>query len=83
MNVTGPEPARNADLVASLAHLMHRPAMLPVPAFVLKTVLGGLDQEILIGQRAIPKRLLDAGFSFQHPTIEAALRAALSDGSTG
>ncbi len=83
VNVTGPEPARNADLVASLAHLMHRPAMLPVPAFVLKTVLGGLDQEILIGQRAIPKRLLDAGFSFQHPTIEAALRAALSDRSTG
>lgn len=83
VNVTGPEPARNADLVATLARLMHRPAVLPVPAFVLKTVLGGLDQEILIGQRAIPKRLLEAGFSFRHPTLEAALQAALSDGSSG
>jgi NAD dependent epimerase/dehydratase family enzyme len=66
-----------------MARLMHRPAVLPVPAFAIKAVLGGMAEEILIGQRAIPKRLLGAGFAFRHPTLEAALRAALTDGSSG
>ena len=54
-----------------------------MPAFAIKAVLGGMAEEILIGQRAIPKRLLEAGFAFRHPTLEAALRAALTDGSSG
>jgi uncharacterized protein (TIGR01777 family) len=83
VNVTGPEPARNAEVIATMARLMHRPAVLPVPAFAIKAVLGGMAEEILIGQRAIPKRLLGAGFAFRHPTLEAALRAALTDGSSG
>jgi len=81
VNVTGPDPARNAEVIATMARLMHRPAVLPVPAFAIRTVLGGMSEEILIGQRAIPKRLLEAGFAFQHPTLEAALRAALSNQS--
>jgi len=81
VNMTGPDPARNAEVIATMARLMHRPAVLPVPAFAIRTVLGGMSEEILIGQRAIPKRLLEAGFAFQHPTLEAALRAALSNQS--
>jgi uncharacterized protein (TIGR01777 family) len=77
VNLTGPEPARNADLVATMARLMHRPAVLPVPAFALRAVLGGLSDEILLGQRAIPKRLREAGFTFAQPTLESALRVAL------
>jgi hypothetical protein len=57
--------------------------VLPVPAFAIKAVLGGMAEEILIGQRAIPKRLLDAGFAFRHQTLDAALRAALTNGSSG
>jgi uncharacterized protein len=83
VNVTGPEPARNAEVITTMAHLMHRPAVLPVPSFALNAVLGGMAEELLIGQRAIPKRLLEAGFAFQHPTLEAALRAALTEGSAG
>ena len=83
VNVTGPEPARNAEVIATMARLMHRPAVLPVPAFAIEAVLGGMAEEILIGQRAIPKRLLGAGFAFRHPTLEAALRAALTNGSSG
>jgi uncharacterized protein (TIGR01777 family) len=77
VNLSGPEPARNADLVATMARLMHRPAVLPVPAFALRAVLGGLSDEILLGQRAIPKRLREAGFTFAQPTLESALRVAL------
>ena len=83
MNMTGPAPARNAEVIATMARLMQRPAALPVPAFAIRTVLGGMSEEILIGQRAIPSRLLEAGFAFQHPTLEAALRAALSNQSPG
>jgi uncharacterized protein len=83
VNVTGPEPARNADVVATMARLMHRPAVLPVPSIALKTVLGELSEEILLGQRAIPRRLTEAGYAFQHPTLESALQAALSDESSG
>ena len=83
VNMTGPAPARNAEVIATMARLMQRPAALPVPAFAIRTVLGGMSEEILIGQRAIPKRLLEAGFAFQHPTLEAALRAALSNQSPG
>jgi hypothetical protein len=83
VNMSGPEPARNAEVIATMARLMHRPAVLPVPAFAIKAVLGGMAEEILIGQRAIPKRLLDAGFAFRHQTLDAALRAALTNGSSG
>ena len=83
VNMTGPAPARNAEVIATMARLMQRPAALPVPAFAIRTVLGGMSEEILIGQRAIPSRLLEAGFAFQHPTLEAALRAALSNQSPG
>ena len=82
VNMTGPEPARNAEVIATMARLMHGRRCYP-SAFAIRTVLGGMTEEILIGQRASPKRMLGAGFAFQHPTLEAALRAALTDGSAG
>jgi uncharacterized protein len=78
VNLTAPRPVTNAEFTAALARVVRRPAVLPVPRFALWLVLGefaGIG--VLAGQRAVPARLLDAGFSFTHVDLEAALRAAL------
>ena len=77
VNLTGPAPVRNRELVATLARLLNRPALLPVPGFALRAVLGQFAEEALSGQRAVPAKLLAAGYQFRHPTLEAALRSVL------
>ena len=77
VNLTGPDPVRNAELIATLARLMHRPSMLPVPAFALRLVLRDFASEVLGGQRAIPAKLMAAGYEFAHPTLDSALRSVL------
>ncbi len=78
VNVVSPEPVRNADLARALGRVLHRPALLPTPAFALRLLLGeSADELVLASQRVIPSRLLDAGFVFTLPGIEDALRAAL------
>ncbi|MFN8638928.1 MAG: TIGR01777 family oxidoreductase [Dehalococcoidia bacterium] len=77
-NLCSPEPARNRDIARALGRVLHRPALLPTPAFALRLLLGGAaDELVLASQRVVPRRLLDAGFVFQLPAIEDALRAAL------
>lgn len=78
VNLTGPDPVRNAELISTLARLMHRPAIVPTPAFALRLVLGEFAQDTLTGQRAVPGKLLAAGFTHQHTDVEAALRWALA-----
>jgi uncharacterized protein (TIGR01777 family) len=77
VNLTGPEPVRNAELIGTLARLMHRPAVVPTPAFALRIVLGEFAQDTLTGQRAVPRKLLDASFTHEHADVESALRWAL------
>jgi uncharacterized protein (TIGR01777 family) len=77
VNLTGPTPVTNAELVSTLAKLLHRPAVLPVPGFALKIVLGEFASDVLGGQRAVPTKLLEAGFPFRHPTLVDGLRSAL------
>jgi uncharacterized protein (TIGR01777 family) len=77
VNLTAPNPVRNSELVAGLARLLNRPAVIPVPKFALRLVVGELAGEALGGQRAIPARLSAAGFEFRHPTLDEALRATL------
>jgi uncharacterized protein (TIGR01777 family) len=77
VNLTGPDPVRNAELVATLARLLHRPAIVPTPAFALRVVLGEFAQDTLTGQRAVPAKLVAAGFTHQHGDVESALRWAL------
>ncbi|MEP7021912.1 MAG: TIGR01777 family oxidoreductase [Pseudonocardiales bacterium] len=77
VNLTGPDPARNADFIAVLARLLHRPALVPTPAFALRIVLGEFAQDTLTGQRAVPAKLLAGGFAHQHADLESALRWAL------
>jgi uncharacterized protein len=77
VNFTAPNPVRNRDLARALGRVLHRPAWLPTPAFMIRLAMGELAESLLTGQRVIPKRLLDAGFKFNFPAIEAALQDLL------
>jgi hypothetical protein len=76
-NVSAPNPVRNREFARTLGRTIHRPAILPVPAFALRLLFGrGLADEALIGgQRAVPSRLQREGFTFEYPNLEASLRA--------
>lgn len=73
VNGTAPNPVRNADFVRQLGRALHRPAILPAPAFALKLVFGEMAQILLESQRAAPRRALAAGLSFRYPQLGAAL----------
>ncbi|MET7474077.1 TIGR01777 family oxidoreductase [Streptomyces sp. NPDC005648] len=78
VNMTTPNPATNRDITAAVGGALHRPTVLPVPAFALRLVLGEFADGILMSQRVLPTRLLDSGFVFEHPTFEAALAPAVA-----
>lgn len=77
VNLTAPEPVTNAEATKAVSRALRRPALLPVPAFALRAVLGGLAVDVLSGRRAVPGVLRQAGFDFADPTIDQALAAAL------
>ena len=80
VNLAAPEPARNKDFTRAVGKALHRPVVFPAPAFMLKLVLGEFAEEgLLASSRVIPTKLLDDGFRFAYPTIEAAL-AELTSG---
>jgi NAD dependent epimerase/dehydratase family enzyme len=68
---------RNAEFTTALGQVLHRPTVLPVPGFAAKIALGEFAEDVLTGQNAVPKRLLDAGFTFTHRDLDTALRAEL------
>jgi len=74
-NLTAPNPVTNADFARILGRVMGRPAWLPAPAFALRLLLGEMAAIVLKGQRALPERLLDLGYQFRFPALEAALAA--------
>jgi uncharacterized protein len=76
-NLSGPHPTTNAEFGRTLGRLLHRPSRVPVPALAVRTVAGTVASEVLNSTRVEPARLLTEGFSFEHPTLEARLRAAL------
>ncbi|MES4906755.1 MULTISPECIES: TIGR01777 family oxidoreductase [unclassified Streptomyces] len=78
VNLTAPEPITNREVTAAMGRVLGRPTLLSVPAPALRLALGELSGDVLGSVRAVPRRLLDSGFSFAHPTIEQALRAALA-----
>jgi len=73
-NGTAPNPVTNSNFTKTLANCLNRFAIIPAPAFVLKLALGEMSVLLLGGQRVIPKRFLDEGFSFQYETLESALK---------
>jgi uncharacterized protein (TIGR01777 family) len=81
VNVVGPDPARNADFADALGRALGRPALVPVPTFALKLLFGeAAEGAILASQRALPRRLAEAGYVFRHPTLDSALAGALRAG---
>jgi uncharacterized protein (TIGR01777 family) len=76
VNLTAPEPVTNAEVTRAMGKVLHRPTLFPVPPFALKLVVGEFGAEPLRSQRIVPNVLQKAGFTFDHPTIEAAIRAA-------
>jgi uncharacterized protein (TIGR01777 family) len=77
VNIVGPRPVTNAEFMKTLGSVLHRPTLLPAPRFGARLVGGELADEAFIGQRAVPRKLLDAGFSHTDATLEAALRSEL------
>ena len=77
-NATAPEPVTNRAFAQALGRVLHRPALLPIPAFVLQSLYGEMASVVTAGQRALPVRALERGFEFRHTAIDGALRAALS-----
>jgi len=78
-NACAPKPVRNGEFARALGGVLHRPALLPAPAFVLRMGLGELAGLLLGGQRAVPKRLYEAGFAFRFINLNAALADLLGD----
>jgi uncharacterized protein (TIGR01777 family) len=78
VNLTAPVPVTNAEFTAELARALRRPALLRIPAPVLRAGLGELSGELLGSQRVVPHRLLEAGFAFQYPRIASALASELT-----
>jgi hypothetical protein len=76
-NLSAPRPLTNAEFGRTMARVMGRPALVRVPAFAIRLALGQMSTVVLHGQRAIPKRLLDLGFTFRFPQARAALRDLL------
>ncbi len=73
VNLTAPAPATNAELSRALGRVLHRPAVLPVPAAALKLLYGEMARIVLTGQRAVPARL--QGLGYRVPTPGARARA--------
>jgi len=77
VNVTSPDARSNAEFTKALGRALHRPAFLPAPAFALKLALGEMAGMLLHGQKAPPKKLLEHGYKFRHPTLDDALASLL------
>ena len=74
VNLTAPNPATNREVTKAMAKVLRRPALLPVPAFALKIVLGEFSQEVLGSTRVLPKVLMSSGFNFSDPDIVSAIK---------
>ena len=80
VNLTAPAPVTQAEFTTTLARVLKRPALLPVPSFGPKLLLGGelADALLFTGQKVLPKALTADGFTFRHPDLESALRSLLN-----
>lgn len=79
VNLSAPEPIRNADFAKALGRAMHRPAVIPAPGFGLKLLLGSefADEVLLASQRVLPRVLAETGFEYLDPDLPAALSRIL------
>jgi uncharacterized protein (TIGR01777 family) len=78
MNAVCPESVRNTEFTRALARAVHRPAILPAPAFALRLALGELSHVMLDSVRVIPEVALASGYRFRFPKVEAGLQASVT-----
>lgn len=78
INASAPEPVTNKAFAKALGKALHRPAVAPVPGFVIKGMYGAMSQIVLTGVRMIPGRAAELGYEFQHPELDEALRDTLA-----
>ncbi len=78
VNAVAPQPVTNAEFSRTLAHVLHRPALFPAPAFAMRLAMGEMADELLLAsQRVEPKVAMESGFRFQYPQLETALTNVL------
>jgi uncharacterized protein (TIGR01777 family) len=77
LNVAAPVPATNKEFSKALGRALHRPAVIPVPGFAIKAMYGEMAMIVTTGVRAEPARLLELGYSFRRPDLDAALAAVV------
>lgn len=78
-NACAPEPVKNKEFTQILANVLHRPALLPIPAWAMRLALGEMSVLLLEGQRVVPKLVLEHGFKFAYPVLDKALFNLLND----
>ena len=79
VNLVAPNPVTNAEFTRVLGRVLRRPALFTVPGFAMSLVMGEMAEDtVLASQRVRPRKLLEAGFDFTMPTLEAALRDELT-----
>ena len=84
VNLVGPQPANNRELTKALGTVLRRPTVLPIPPLAIRALYGEMGVTLAtVSNRVVPQRLLDAGFTFTHPTLLAALETALQGRRAG
>ena len=78
INASAPEPVTNKEFAKALGKALHRPAVAPVPAFMIKGMYGAMSQIVLTGVRMVPGRADELGYEFQHPDLDEALADTLA-----
>jgi uncharacterized protein (TIGR01777 family) len=79
INAVAPNPVRMKDFCKVLGEVLNRPSWFPVPEFILRIALGQMSEMLLHGQRALPKKILNAGFTYRFPKLKDALENALGN----
>jgi len=79
VNVVSPQPVRQVEFAEALGRVLHRPTLLPLPAFVLRALFGEMAEELLLASTRVSPRLVTTrGYRFAEPELEGALRSLLS-----
>jgi uncharacterized protein (TIGR01777 family) len=81
VNATAPEPVTNLEFSKALGKALHRPAFAPIPGFAIKALYGDMAAIVTEGQRVVPRRTLDLGYSYKHPNLLEALKDVTSPGA--
>ncbi len=78
VNATAPNPVTNEEFTKTLGGVINRPTIIPIPGFGIKLIFGEMGERLLLeGARVLPQKIKDAGFEFEYPKLEAALKKAL------